>query len=88
MRLALLLFNAGKGKQAIPVARQVTKLQPRSDRVYSVIAGSYQKLGRWKLAERFYRQSLAIEQQSGSWVLLGWILDRQGRHPLISSLRF
>ena len=80
MRLASLLFDVGKWKQAIPVAHQVTKLWPRYDRAYCVIARCYRELGRWKMAERFYRKSLAIAQQSGTWMLLGSVLDRQGRH--------
>jgi tetratricopeptide (TPR) repeat protein len=59
---------------------QVTKLQPHADRAYSVIARSYAELGRWKMAERFYRQSLAIDQKSWTWVFLGRALGRLGRH--------
>lgn len=80
LRLASLLSDCGKWKQAIIVARQVTNLRPRSYRAYCVIARCYRKLGRWKMAERFYRQSLAFKQQSWTWMLLGSVLDRQGRH--------
>ena len=80
IRLAFLLYNVGKWKQAIRVGRQVTKLQPRADQAYCLIARSYAELGRWKMAERFYRQSLAIKQEPWTWLLLGWALDRLGRH--------
>ena len=80
MRLASLLYNVGKWKQAICVARQLTKCWPRFSSAYVVIARSYAALGRWKMAERFYRQSLAIKQEPWTWVLLGWALDRLRRH--------
>jgi len=80
LRLAFLLSRLGKWKRAILVARQVIKRQPRSAQAYSVIARSYAELGRWKMAERFYRQSLAIKQEPWTWLLLGWALDRLGRH--------
>ena len=79
-KLASQRFESGNWNEAIRFARQVTKLQPRSDRAYCVIARCYHELGRWKMAERFYRQSLAIAQYSWTWMLLGWVLDRQGRH--------
>ena len=80
LRLAVLLSSLGKWKRAILVGRQVTKRQPRSAQAYCVIARSYAELGRWKMAERFYRQSLAIKQEPWTWLLLGWALDRLGRH--------
>lgn len=80
LRLANLLSQSGKWKQAIRVGRQATKRQPRTDLAYHIIARSYAELGRWKMAERFYRQSLAIKQQPWTWVLLGRILDHLGRH--------
>lgn len=80
MRLAILLSQLGKWKQAIRVGHQVIKRQPRSDAAYCVIAQSYAELGRWKMAERFYRQSLAIKQTPWTWILLGWALDRLGRN--------
>jgi len=79
LRLALLLSKLGNWKHAIRVGRQVTKRQPQSAGAYGVIAQSYGELGRWKMAERFYRQSLAIKQQPWTWLLLGEALDRQGR---------
>lgn len=79
IRLASLLYDVGKLKQAIRVARQLTKRSPRFFYAYVVIGRSYAELGRWKMAERFYRQSLAITQESWTWVLLGEALDRLGR---------
>lgn len=78
-KLAIQRFESGNWNEAIRFARQVTKLQPRSDRANCVIARCYHELGRWKMAERFYRQSLAIAQYSWTWMLLGCVLDRQGR---------
>jgi tetratricopeptide (TPR) repeat protein len=80
MRLASLLYDTGKWKQAIRVARQLTKSRPRLSSAYIVIARSYAALDRWKMAERFYRQSLTIKQTPWAWLLLSWALDRQGRH--------
>ena len=80
MTLASLLYDVGKWKQAILVARQLTKRWPRFSAAYIVIARSYAELGRWKMAERFYRQSLAIEQKPWTWLLLGCALDRLRRH--------
>ena len=80
IRLASLLYDVGKWKQAIRVARQLTKRWPRSFSAYNVIAQSYAELGRWKMAERYYRQSLAIKQEAWTWLLLGLALDRLGRH--------
>jgi len=80
LRLGLLLLRLGKYKQAIRVGRQVTKRRPRVHQAYCIIARSYSELGRWKMAERFYRQALAIKQEAGTWLLLGSTLDRLGRH--------
>ena len=80
MRWAVLLSELGKWKQAILVAREVTKRHPQFADAYTMIARSYAELGRWKIAERFYRQSLAIEQKPWAWLLLGSTLDRLGRH--------
>ena len=80
IRLALLLIEVGKWKQAISVARQLTKRWPKFSAPYALIARSYGELGRWKMAERFYRESLAIKQEPWTWMFLGWALDRQGRH--------
>ena len=80
IRLASLLYDVGKWKEAISVARQLTKRWPKFSAAYVVIARSYGELGRWKMAERFYRQSLAIKQEPWTWLLLGWALDRLKRH--------
>ena len=80
LRLAILLSKLGKWEQAIRVGRKVTKRQPRAHQAYCIIARSYGELGRWKLAERFYRQSLAIKEEPWTWLLLGWALDRLARH--------
>jgi tetratricopeptide (TPR) repeat protein len=80
LRLAFLLSSLGKWKRAILVGRQVTKRQPRSAQAYCLIARSYAELGRWKMAERFYRQSLARKQEPWTWLLLGSALDRLERH--------
>ena len=80
IRLASLLYDVGEWKQAIRVARQLTKRWPRFSSAHIVIARSYGELGRWKIAERFYRQSLAIKQEPWTWLLLGWTLDRLGGH--------
>ena len=79
LKLAFLLLQLGKWKQSIRVGRQVTKRHPRAAQVYCLIGRNYAELGRWKMAERFFRQSLAIKQEAWTWLLLGWALDRQGR---------
>ena len=79
LRLASLLYDEGQWKDAIRVARQLTKRWPRVHLAYWVIARSYAELGRWMMAERFYRQSLAIKQSPIAWVLLSSILNRLGR---------
>ena len=48
--------EAGGWNEAIRVGRQITKRQPRAHQAYSVIARGYAELGRWKMAERFYRR--------------------------------
>jgi tetratricopeptide (TPR) repeat protein len=80
LRLAFLLYHEREWKHAIRVARQLTKRWPRVGPAYVLIARSYAELGRWKMAERFYRQGLAIKQEPWIWVLLGWALDRLKRH--------
>lgn len=80
LRLAILLSELGQWERVIRVGHQVTKRQPRSSQGYCVIARGYAELGRWKMAERFYRRSLAIKQDPWIWLLLGWALDRLKRH--------
>ena len=79
LRLAILLSDLGKWKQAIRVGHQITKRQPRNYEAYCLIARGYAELGRWTSAERFYRQSLAIKQEPWTWLLLGSALARLGR---------
>ena len=76
----ILAEEAGDWKEAIRVGRRITKRQPRAHQAYCVIARGYAELGRWKMAERFYRRSLAIKQEPWTWLLLGWALDRLRRH--------
>jgi tetratricopeptide (TPR) repeat protein len=83
LRLASLLLSEGKWKEAIRVARQLTKRWPNVHHVnhaYIVIARSYAELGRWRMAERFYRRSLAIKQRPEAWVLLSRVLSHLGRN--------
>ncbi len=80
LRLASLLYDEGEWSEAIHVARQLTKRWPRVHLAYCVIARSYAELGRWMMAERFYRRCLAIKQSPSTWVLLGSVLDQLGRN--------
>ena len=78
-KVAIQRFESDDWKEAIRVGRQVTKLQPRSARPYSVIARSYQELGRWKMAERFYRQSLLSSKHPGTGCYsVGYLIVRDG----------
>ena len=79
LRLASLLYDESQWKEAIRVARQLTKRWPRVHLAHWVIARSYAELGRWMMAERFYPQSLAIKQSPIAWVLLSSVLNRLGR---------
>jgi tetratricopeptide (TPR) repeat protein len=75
VRLAILLSEQGKWKEAIPVARKLIKRWPRIQLPYVLIATSYTQLGRLKLAERFYRQGLAINKNDPNLLLfLGSLL--------------
>lgn len=74
LRLAFLLLEERKWNQAIRVARQLIKRWPRIQPAYVVIAASYARLGRWRMAERFYRQALAIKEDSNILVLHGFVL--------------
>ena len=80
LRLALLLHKEGKWKQAIRVARQLTKRWPRVQPAYVVIAHSYAQLGRWIIAERFSRQALAINEDPNIRVLLAFVLGQLERN--------
>ena len=77
LRLAYLLYNQGKSKDAIRVARQILKGWPRVRLAHCAIGRSYDELGRLVMAERFYRQSLAIKQCAVTWVFLASLLDVQ-----------
>ena len=80
LRFSSLLFDQRKFKEAIHVARQIIRRRPRVYLAQCVIASSYVELDRWALAERFYRQALAIKQTPFVWVLLAYVLDRRGQH--------
>jgi len=88
LRLAGLLFEQSKFKEAICVARQITKRWPRVSLAHCLIARSYAELGRWAFAERFYRQALAIKQTPAVWVLLADALNHRGQeYEAINCLR-
>ena len=80
LRLVFLLSELGKWKQSTSIGRQITKRHPRALHGHCMIGRNYAELGRWKMAERFFRKSLAIKQEPWTWIFLGWALDRQGRH--------
>ena len=80
LRWASLLFDEGRWNDSIQVARQIIKKRPRVYQAHRLIASSYDELGRLLLAERFYKQSLAIKQMPESWVLLASVLDRLRRN--------
>lgn len=80
LRWASLLCDEGRWKDAIRVARQIIKRRPRVYLAHSLIASSYDELGRLLLAERFYKQSLSIKQSPISWVLLASVLGRRKRN--------
>jgi tetratricopeptide (TPR) repeat protein len=77
LRLGSLLNDLGKWNETIRIVRPLAK---RSHLAACLIARSYAQLRRWGLAERFYRQSLVIKDSPVTWVLLGEVLDRRGRH--------
>ena len=80
LRLAFLLHREGKWKEAIRVARKLIKRWPRIQLAYVVIAASYTRLGRWKIAERFYRQGLAIKEDPNLLLFLGSLLAQLERN--------
>jgi len=80
LRWASLLHDEGQWKDAIRVARQLIKRRPRVYLAHRLIASSYDELGRLAMAERAYKQSLAIKQCPITWVLLGSVLGRLNRN--------
>jgi len=75
VRLAVLLLETGQWSQAIRFGRQLIKRWPRIPLAYFVIGSSYARLGRLRLAERFYRQALAIEEDSNLLTIHGHVLS-------------
>jgi tetratricopeptide (TPR) repeat protein len=80
VRLAILLLQGGKWDHAIRVGRQLIKRWPRVQIAYCVTAQSYARLGRWLMAERFYRKALAIEEDPNLLVLYGFVLSQLERN--------
>lgn len=80
LRLASLLYDQGKWKQAIHVTRQLIKRWPRVQPAYVLLASSYLRLNRLKMAERFYRQALAIKEDKNVLVLHGVALSELERN--------
>lgn len=74
IRLSSLLYEVGKWKEAIRVTRKLIKRWPRIQPAYVVTALSYTRLGRLKMAERFFRQGLAIKEDPKLLVFLGSVL--------------
>ena len=74
IRLSSLLYDEGKWKEAIRVTRKLIKRWPRIQPAYVVTALSYTRLGRLKMAERFYRQGLAIKKDPDLLLFLGSVL--------------
>ena len=75
IRLAILLLEERKLSQAIRVARQLIRRWPRIQLPYVVIAASCAQRGRWRMADRFYRQALAINEDSNVLTLHGYVLS-------------
>jgi tetratricopeptide (TPR) repeat protein len=71
LRLAFLLYEKGKWKEAIRVGRQLAKRWPRAHQAYSVIGHSYGELGRWTMAERHFRKAVTIKKEVPLLVFLG-----------------
>lgn len=80
LRLAFLLLEQRKWKQAIRVARQITKRWPGCQPAYVIVAQSYSQLERWKFAERFFREALAINEEPNIRVLLAYVLSQMERN--------
>ena len=71
LRLAFLLYEEGKWKEAIRVGRQLAKRWPRAHPAYSVIGHSYRELGRLTIAERYFRKAVNIKKEVPLLVFLG-----------------
>ena len=80
LRWASLLYDEARWKEAIRVARQMIRKRPQLYSAHWIIARSNIELGRWSLAERMYRESLAIKQSPTTWVLLSSLLARRKRN--------
>jgi tetratricopeptide (TPR) repeat protein len=80
VRWASLLNDKGRWKDAIRVTRQLIKKRPRLSLAHRLIGRSYDELGRLAMAERAYKQSLAIKQCPITWVLLASVLGRRKRN--------
>jgi protein O-mannosyl-transferase len=71
---ANLLYEQGNWKEAIRVARPLIKRWPRFQMSYVVIAASYFRLNRLRLADRFYSQAVGIKEDTNLHVLHGIVL--------------
>jgi tetratricopeptide (TPR) repeat protein len=74
------LFEEGKWRETIGVARRATKRWPNEYHAYTLIARSYAELGHWKMAERFFRRALKIKQTPAIWVLLADAVENLGKY--------
>jgi tetratricopeptide (TPR) repeat protein len=74
IRLGFLLCDKGKWEQAIRVGLQITKRWPKTHEAHFVIARSYGGLGRWTMAERYYRRVVTLQKTPATLVLLGHAL--------------
>lgn len=75
LRLARLLCDEGEYKQAIHVGLQARKLRPRSHFAHYLIANSYGRLGRWTMAERYFRKVVALKRTPETLLFLGHALS-------------
>src|ERR1700682_6370856 len=80
LRWASLLYDEARWKEAIRVARQMIRKRPQLYSAHWIIARSNIELGRWSLAERMYRESLAIKQSPTTWVLISSLPPRRKRN--------
>lgn len=79
LRWASLLYDEGRWKDAIRLARELLKSRPRLYLAHRLIGSSYVELGRWLMEERYFKQSLAIKQDPITWVLLSDVLGTIGQ---------